>query len=325
MSDFNQPIDSARFSRESQVATMMRTPMASPEQYDELEIGLWGCPFDLGLGARNGARMAPAAIREASRYIRKVNPTTAINPYNLANIADIGDPEMNMMIQHQALEDIENFVAEFTRKGITPIGVGGDHTIPYPILRGMKKSGYIEGGISVLHIDAHADTLDELGGQKICNATPFRRAAEEGLIDPTRSIQIGLRGTRFAEDDIQGSYDLGYNVITMDEYEEMGRAAVIAKIKAVIGDNPCYITIDVDGLDPICCPGTGAPEPGGIMMRDMQVILRNMRELDMIGGDVCEVMPHRDPTGMTQLNAANLIFEMTCLASENIARKKGRI
>ncbi|SDZ80656.1 arginase family protein [Microbulbifer marinus] len=325
MSEFNQPIDSSRFSRESQVATMMRNVLAGPEQYDELEIGLWGCPFDLGLGARNGVRMGPAAIREASRYIRKVNPTTAINPYKLANIADIGDPEMNMMIQSQALEDIEKFVAEFTGKDIAPICAGGDHTIPLPILRGMKKGGYIDGGISVLHIDAHADTLDTLGDEKICNATPFRRAVEEGLIDPSKSIQVGLRGTRFAEDDIQGSYDLGYNVITMDEYEEMGRAAVIDRIKQAIGNNPCYITIDVDGLDPICCPGTGAPEPGGIMMRDMQMILRNIRQLDVIGGDVCEVMPHRDPTGMTQLNAANLIFEITCLAAENIARKKGRI
>ena len=325
MSEFNQPIDSARFSRESQVASMMRNVIAGQDDYPNLEIGLWGCPYDLGLGARNGARMGPAAIREASRYIRKVNPTTGVNPYKLANIADIGDPEMNMMIQAQALADIQAFVADFTKHGIVPICAGGDHTLPYPIMKGMKESGYIDGGISVLHIDAHADTLDELGGQKVCNATPFRRAVEDGLIDPTKSIQIGLRGTRFAEDDIQGSYDLGYNVITMDDYEEMGRKSVIEEIKRVIGDNPCYITIDIDGIDPSDCPGTGAPEPGGIRMRDMQMILRNVRELNMIGGDVCEVMPHRDPTGMTQLNAANLIFEMTCLAAESVARKKGRI
>lgn len=323
MTEFNQPLDSSVYSRCSSVATMMRTPMA--ELSEAIEIGLWGCPFDLGLTARNGVRMGPSAIREASRYIRRVNPTTAVNPFKLANIADIGDPKMNMINQAQALKDIEDFVAEFTGKGTAPICAGGDHTIPYPIFRGMRRSGFVDEPMALVHVDAHADTLDTLGEEKICNATPFRRAVEENLIDPKKTIQIGLRGTRFAEDDIQGSYDLGMNVITMDEYEEMGRKAVIEEIKQVIGDSPTYITIDVDGLDPMCCPGTGSPEPGGIMMRDMQMILRGIRGHNFIGGDVCEVMPHMDPTNMTQLNAANLLFEILCLVSESVAQRKGRI
>lgn len=323
MTKFNEPLDSSVYSRCSGVATMMRLPIATPSE--KIEVGLWGCPFDLGLTARNGVRMGPSAIREASRYIRRVNPTTAVNPYKLVNVADIGDPSMNMINQGQAIKDIEDFVADFTAHGIAPICAGGDHTIPYPIFKGMKRSGYINEPIAIIHIDAHADTLDTLGEEKICNATTFRRAVEDNLIDPAKTIQIGLRGTRFAEDDIAGSYELGMNVITMDEYEAMGRPAVIEEIQRVVGDSPVYITIDVDGLDPMCCPGTGSPEPGGIMMRDMQMILRGIRDLNVIGGDVCEVMPHMDPTNMTQLNAANLLFEILCLTGENIAKKKGRI
>lgn len=320
MTAFHQPVDSSVFSRCSQVASMMRLPVV--ESAEGLDIALFGVPFDLGLTARNGARMGPAAIREASRYIRRVNPGTNVDPYEIANVADVGDPRMNMINQAKSLRDIEDFVARITGCGAAPIACGGDHTVPYPIFRGMHRSGYVKAPFALVHFDAHADTLDSLGEERICNATTFRRSVEENLIDPRKTIQIGLRGTRFSKDDISGSYELGMNVISMDEYEEMGRKAVIERIKEVVGDAPAYITIDVDGLDPMCCPGTASPEPGGLMMRDMQVILRSLRGLRIIGGDVCEVFPQMDPTGMTQLNAANLLFEILCLTAESVARRR---
>lgn len=320
---FNQPIDSSVMPRCSQPATLMRLPFV--QSAAGLDIALYGAPFDLGSTNRNGARLGPAQIREMSRMIRRVNPTTGVNPYQLAQVADVGDAKINMMSLESSIDNIADFVAELTSHGAAPIGVGGDHTIPLPIMRGMRRSGYISGPVAVVHVDAHSDTFDSLGESTVNHATAFRRTVEEGLQDPKRTIQIGLRGTRYADDDIQGAYDLGMTVLTMDDYEEMGRKAVIDTIRETVGDAPVYITIDVDGLDPMCMPGTGAPEPGGIMMRDMQMILRNLRALDVIGGDVCEVSPPLDQTGMTALNAANLLFEILCLTAENVGRKNGRL
>lgn len=307
----------------SQPATLMRLPYTTSAK--GLDIALYGVPFDLGSTNRNGPRLGPSQIREMSRLIRQVNPSTGVNPYALSQVADVGDAKINMMSLETSIQNIEDFVADITGHGAAPIAVGGDHTIPLPIFRGMRRSGYVDGPIAVFHVDAHADTFDSLGESKINHATAFRRSVEEGLQDPARTVQLGLRGTRYAEDDIQGSYDMGMRVITMDDYDELGRAATIDAIRETIGTAPVYITIDVDGLDPTCCPGTGAPEPGGIMMRDMQVILRRLRDLNVIGGDVCEVAPPLDPSGITALNAANLAFEILCLTAESVARKKGRI
>jgi len=175
---------------------------------------------------------------------------------------------------------------------------------------------------SCVHFDAHADTLDTLIGSKINHATPFRRLVEEEIIDPKRTIQIGLRGTRFGDDDIQYGYDVGMRIVTMDDFEEMGRKAVIEEARRVCGDGPTYITFDIDGLDPVFCIGTGVPEPGGLSMRDAQVIIRGLQGLDIVGGDVCEVLPLADPSGHTALNAANLMFEILCVLADSIAAKR---
>ena len=319
-SSFNQPIDSSVMPRCSQPATLLRLPFV--QSAEGLDIALYGVPFDLGSTNRNGARLGPAQIREMSRLIRRVNPTTGVNPYELAQIADVGDTKINMMNLDISLDNISDFVAEITAHGAAPIAVGGDHTIPLPIMRGMQRSGYVNQPVAVVHVDAHSDTFDSLGESRINHATAFRRTVEENLQDPGKTIQIGLRGTRYADDDIKGAYDLGMKVVTMDDYEEMGRKAVIEEIIATVGDTPVYVTIDVDGLDPMCMPGTGAPEPGGIMMRDMQMILRGLHGLNVLGGDVCEVSPPFDQSGMTALNAANLVFEILCLTAHNIGCRR---
>jgi guanidinopropionase len=312
------PIDSAVTPRFAHIATFMRTPLRPDAQ--GLDIALAGVPFDLGSTNRDGPRHGPAQIREMSRLIRQVNPTTHVAPFALCQVADVGDAPVNPLDAAGSLERITRFFSDIAAAGAAPVSAGGDHTVTLPILRGIVK----DGPVGCIHFDAHADTLDELLGSKINHATPFRRAVEEGIIDPRRTLQIGLRGTRYSDEDIQYGYDVGMRIITMDDFEEMGRKAVIAEIHRVVGQHPTYVTFDIDGLDPVYCPGTGAPEPGGLSMRDAQVVLRGLMGLNLIGGDVCEVSPPLDPRGHTALNAANLMFEILCVVADSVARRNAR-
>jgi len=207
--------------RFADVATFMRT-----KRHDiikDIDIGLAGVPFDLGVNFRTGARQGPAGVREASRLIRRVHPTSGIKPFDICNVADLGDSPINPLDLLHSIELIEEFFGRIHEAGIRPIAIGGDHTIPLPIMRAIAK----DRPVGVLHFDAHPDTLDELCGTKINHATFLRRAHEEGLLRPENVIQVGLRGSRFSDHDIQYGIDVGFTVITMDEYEEMGRAKVI--------------------------------------------------------------------------------------------------
>ena len=308
------PIDSSLVPRYAGVATFMRAARA--EIAKPLDIALVGVPLDLGATYRSGARQGPSAVREASRLIRQVNPTTKVAPYRLCNIGDVGDAPTHPLSIERSVDLIQAFYERIQAVGTAPISIGGDHTVPLPVLRAIAK----QRPMGLIQIDSHADTFDEFMGTKCNHATFARRAIEEGLLDPKRIVQIGLRGTRYGDDDINYGYGAGIRMIPMDEYEEMGRAAVIAEIKRVVGDGPTYITIDIDGLDPKDAPGTGVPEPGGIMMRDAQMMLRALTGLDIAGADICEVVPSLDPTGITCINAANLMFELTCLVA--VARSK---
>jgi guanidinopropionase len=319
MNDFTpsmQPLDAGVIPRFAEVASFMRTPRVKSAA--GVDVALVGVPFDLGTNFRTGARQGPAQIREMSRIIRRVNATSRIAPFRLCNVADLGDTPINPFDLLASVDMITKFIRELWDQGAAPISAGGDHTITLPILRGMFRGT----PFSVVHFDAHADTLDTLLGSKINHATPFRRLVEEGIIDPKRTIQIGLRGTRFGDDDIQYGYDVGMRIVTMDDFEEMGRKAVIEEARRVCGDGPTYITFDIDGLDPVYCIGTGVPEPGGLSMRDAQVIIRGLQGLDIVGGDVCEVLPLADPSGHTALNAANLMFEILCVLADSIAARR---
>lgn len=311
-----EPVDAAEVARFSDIATFLRTQRV--DMNEEIDIGLVGVPFDIGLNYRGGPREAPGAVRQASRIIRKAHPTSGIQPYKMCNIADLGDAPVNPLNKDESIETIEKFFADLTALNIRPIAVGGDHTIPTPILRGIAR----DEPVGILQIDSHADTLDELCGTKVNHATFMRRGLEEGLIDPKRVVQLGLRGTRFSPDDIAFGYEAGFTIITFDEYEEMGRAAAIQKINEVLGTGRTYMTIDVDGLDPAFCPGTPVPEIGGITPRDLQVIIRTLQGVDLIGADISEVAPCYDPTGITAITAANLMFELLCVISDAVASRK---
>lgn len=302
-----QQVDATVVPRFADVATFMRT--RRHEISADVDIGLIGVPFDLGVNFRAGARQGPAGVREASRLIRKSHPTSGIAPFEACNVADLGDAPVNPLSLDRSIEMIEAFFTEVHAADILPIAIGGDHTIPVPILRAIAK----QAPVGMVHFDAHPDTLDELCGTKINHATFLRRVHEEGLVDPKRVIQIGLRGSRFGPDDLQFGYDVGYTIVTMDEYEEMGRAKVIEMIDETLGEGPVYISLDIDGIDPTFAPGTGVPEIGGLIPRDVQVILRSLAGKDIIGADISEVAPCYDPTGITCVTAANLMFEILCV------------
>ena len=310
-----QPVDATQVPRFSDVATFMRTRRVDPTA--ELDIGLVGVPFDIGLNYRSGPREAPGAVRHASRLIRMAHPSTGVEPYKLCNIADVGDAPVNPMKLDASIQMIEDFFATRKALDIRPVTIGGDHTIPTPILRALAK----DGPVGLLQIDSHADVLDEMCDTKVNHATFMRRAHEERLIDPARTVQLGLRGSRFVPEDIQYGYDAGFTILTMDDYEEIGRADTIERIRETIGDGPMYITIDIDGLDPSYCPGTAVPEIGGIIPRDVQKILQGLMGFDVIGADICEVAPCYDPTGITSVTAANLMFELTCLIAHSLNDK----
>jgi guanidinopropionase len=309
-----EPVDAAKVPRFSDVATFLRTRRV--EMSEEVDVGLVGVPFDIGLNYRGGPREAPAAVRQASRIIRKVHPTTGVQPFRLCHIADLGDAPVNPLNKDESIETIESFFADLTRLKIRPIAIGGDHTIPTPILRGLAR----DEPVGILQIDSHADTLDELCGTKINHATFMRRALEEGLIDPRRVVQIGLRGSRFSPDDILFGYDAGFTIITYDEFEEMGRAEAIHVVRRVLGNGRTYVTLDIDGLDPAFCPGTPVPEIGGLTPRDAQVIIRALADTDLVGADISEVAPCYDPSGITAITAANLMFELLCVIAPKVAR-----
>ncbi len=311
-----QPVDASVTPRFSGVATFMRT-----QRHDispDLDIALVGVPFDLGVNFRAGARHAPAAVREASRLIRAVHPVSGIAPYEICNVADVGDAPVNPIDFDRSLKMIEGFFWKIHAVGAAPIAIGGDHTVPLPILRAIAK----DKPVGIVQIDSHADTLDTLADTKINHATTFRRGVEEGLIDPKRVVQIGLRGSRFSANDIKWGQDQGFTCITFDQYEEMGRKAVIETIDRVVGKGPTYITIDIDGLDPAWAMGTGVPEIGGLTPRDCQVILRSLQGKHLVGGDICEVAPCFDPSGITSVTAANLMWEMLCVVADSHAKRK---
>jgi len=303
-----QPLDSSVVPRYADVATFMRLPRT--DDLANVDIGVFGVPLDTAT-FRGGTREGPAAVREASRAIRRVNPHTGVSPFDLANVADLGDAPVNVLDAAGSLARTSAFVASLRERQVAPVGVGGDHSAALAILRGL----YSGTPLAVLQFDAHADIQDVFFGTRDNHATVMRRAHEEGLVDPERVVQLGLRGTRFGADDIQYGIDAGFTAITFDEYEAMGRPAAISLIRERLGDAPVYVTYDVDGLDPAQAPGTPAREPGGLSMRDSQVILRALTGLEVVGGDVCEVAPSLDPSGLTATNAANLLFEIVCLVA----------
>jgi len=304
--------------RYTDIATFMRAPLAA--SLADLDIGLIGVPTDLGVTNRPGARHGPREIRNASSLMRTYNLALDINPYELCRIADLGDVHLSHRFDLERQNaDIEAFYRKVHEAGIRPVSAGGDHSITYPIFRGIAAGG----SLGMVHIDAHTDTWGEFYGSKFTHGAPFRLAVEAGLLDPKRTIQIGIRGGQNYLDGIEFSRAHGMRVVFMEEFAEIGVERVIELARAVVGDRPTYVSFDVDGLDPVYAPGTGTPEIGGISTLEAQRLLRGLRGLDLVGGDVVEVAPPYDPSGNTALVGATMMFEILCLIADCHHRASG--
>lgn len=255
--------------RYSGIPTFMRTPYV--QEPSGLDIALIGVPYDGAVEVSPGARHGPREIRNKSSMMRSIHHVTRINPYSLCKIADLSDVPIPQVFDIQlAHKNIENYYKKIHSAGVTPLSVGGDHSITLPILRAIAS----EQPVGLVHIDAHTDTCDEELGYKFTHGTPFRRAVEENLLDPNRVVQIGIRGAQNSEEGWNYSVESGMRVIFMEEFATMGVNAVISEVKRVVGTGPTYISFDIDSLDPAFAPGTGTPEIGGLTTIEAQTLIR---------------------------------------------------
>lgn len=296
--------------------TFMRAPYK--ETFDQVDIGMIGVPFDGGVTNRPGTRHGPREVRNQSSLMRRINQATGVCPYDLCRVADLGDAWVEEPFELiGALKEIGAFYQKVVAAGVVPLTAGGDHGISLPILRalGEKKP------VGMVHIDAHCDTGSNYLGSNYHHGAPFARAVEEGVLDPKRVVQIGIRGGINDKDIWAFSHESGMRVIYMEEAHQMGLEAVIAEAKRVVGDGPAYLSFDIDSLDPVYAPGTGTPEIGGFTSLEALLMLRGLRGLDFIGGDVVEVSPPFDPSGVTALTGASIMFEILCLLAEAFSKR----
>jgi guanidinopropionase len=301
------------------LATFMRLPFQDDPA--GLDIALIGVPFDGGVTNRPGARHGPREIRNQSSLMRRINQASGIEPYALCRIADIGDAWVEKPFELEgAHAEIAAFFAAVHAAGVVPLSAGGDHSISLPILRAIAR----DRRVGMVHFDAHCDTGDDYLGSKFHHGAPFRRAAEEGLLDPRRTVQIGIRGSINDRDVWRFSRDSGMRIVPMEELYEKGANAVIAEARRIVGDGPTYVSFDVDGLDPAFAPGTGTPECGGMSVIEAQVMVRGLRGLNLIGADVVEVAPPFDPSGTTALTGATMMFEILCVLADAVAARKAQ-
>jgi len=282
-----------------------------------LQVAIVGVPMDLGVSNRSGARFGPRALRTIER-IGPYNHKLDCLPTADLKVADIGDvPFRSRFSLEGCHQDIEAYFKRIVKAGVAPLAVGGDHSITHPILKAFGS----DQPVGLIHIDAHCDTGGEYDGTKFHHGGPFRNAVLDGVLDPKRTIQIGIRGS--SEYLWEFSRDAGMTVIHIEDFVRMGCEGVIAKAREVVGDGPVYVTFDVDGLDPAFAPGTGTPEIGGLSTREALQILHGLKGLNVVGGDVVEVAPQYDTTTNTAHAGAQMLFEILSLMvfSPSVGRK----
>ncbi len=314
MSDrtLNDPDDPMMRPRYVGIPTFFRAPLN--ENLQDVDIGIIGVPFDGGVTSRPGARHGPREVRNQSTMVRMINQATGISPHELCRVADLGDAwvpsPFELTGSHKSIQD---FFERVCSKNIMPLAVGGDHSVSLPILRAVAK----DQPVGMIHIDAHCDTGDDYMGSRFHHGAPFSRAVEEGLLDPKRTVQIGIRGSINDRNLWKFSHESGMRVIYMEEFYRLGIDKTIAEARRIVGDGPTYISFDIDSLDPAFAPGTGTPEIGGLTSLEAQMLIRGCQGLHCVGADLVEVSPAFDMAGNTALAGANLLFELLCVLSES--------
>ena len=289
-------------------ASMFRLPVS--ETADGVDVGIIGVPLDIGTSNRNGTRYGPRQVRAESVLVRPYNMATRAAPFDSFQVADLGDVALNPYNLSACIEIIEQHYSAVLKNAVTPVSIGGDHTITLPILRAIARK---HGPVALIHVDAHADVNDTMFGEPVAHGTIFRRAIEEKLVDPRSMFQIGLRATGYAAEDFDWARDQGVTVVQAEACWYKSLAPLMEEVRRLVGpDQPAYLSFDIDGLDPSVAPGTGTPEPGGLTGSQGLEIIRGCYGLNLIGCDLVEVSPPYDTTGNTALLAANLLFEMLC-------------
>jgi guanidinobutyrase len=305
---FNQPLSGNAMPRFGGWASMMRLPMRS--EAHGLNAGFIGVPLDIGTSHRPGTRFGPRQIRAESSLIRPYNMATGAAPFDALQVADLGDVAINTYNLQKSVEIIEQHYRPVIDTGCIPLTLGGDHTIVLPILRALARR---HGPVALVHVDAHADVNDDMFGERIAHGTPFRRAVEEGLLQGSKVWQIGLRGTGYGMDDFDWPRQQGFTVVPAHEVWYQSLAPLMARVRESIGQAPCYLSFDIDGIDPSFAGGTGTPEIGGLSVPQALEIIRGCRGLNLVGADLVEVSPPYDTSGNTALLGANLLYEMLCV------------
>lgn len=307
------PVDGTVVPRFAGPSTFARLPEL--RDVARCDVAIVGVPFDAGTSYRPGARFGPQAIRQASRHLRtRFHPAYDTEPFVVQQVADAGDIACNPYNIAEAIEQIQSAATELLGKAGSIVSLGGDHTIALPLLRAVNHRW---GPVALVHFDAHLDTWDTYFGAPYTHGTPFRRAAEEHLFLDDASMHVGIRGPLYSRDDLKNDAEFGFRIVHCDDFEAQGIDAVVRRIRERVGDNPLYLSIDIDVLDPAHAPGTGTPEIGGMTTRELVGVLRGLTGLHFVSGDVVEVAPPFDHAEITSLAAATVAYELINLYACN--------
>ena len=308
-----QPVSGTIVPRFAGPSTFARLPEL--RDVSRCDIAILGIPFDAGTSYRPGARFGPQSIRQASRHLRtQYHPSYDTEPFVEQQVADAGDISCNPFNIEEAVGQIQMAATEMLGKVDSIISLGGDHTIALPLLRAVN---HFHGPVALVHFDAHLDTWDTYFGAPYTHGTPFRRAAEEKLFLDHASMHVGIRGPLYSREDLDNDEELGFKVVHCDEFQKEGLDHVASRIKERVGDNPMYLSIDIDVLDPAHAPGTGTPEIAGISSRELLGVLREFDGLNIISADVVEVSPAYDHAELTSLAAATIVYEIINLLARS--------
>ena len=298
-------VDATQMPRYGGIATFAHLPQIN--EVTDVDVAIVGVPFDTGVSYRPGARFGPNHVRESSRLLRPYNPAANVSPFATQQVVDAGDIAANPFDIEEAISRIHKSYDQLLERAKRVVTIGGDHTITLPILRSLKAK---HGPISVVHFDAHLDTWDSYFGADYTHGTTFRRASEEGLLDPEGCMHIGIRGPLYAAKDLTDDKALGFQIFSSVEFQDLGVAAAIEKMKARVGKRPMYVSIDIDVLDPAHAPGTGTPEAGGLTSRELLSLLRATAGMNVVGADIVEVAPAYDHAQITGIAASHAMYEL---------------